>query len=113
VHDVGEIWWILIGLVVGLLAGGGAVWVFAARTGKTESVESLRKENEVFREQVNDHFIQTAELINRLTDSYKAVFDHLSEGADNLVEEKAIRERMPQVTDQEVRLKHIGAPRNR
>jgi uncharacterized protein len=110
---VAEIWWILIGLVVGLLAGGGVVWVYSTRVSKPDSVESLKQENARFREEVNDHFIQTAELINRLTDSYKAVFDHLSDGADKLVEEKAVRERMPQVTDQEVRLKHIGAPRER
>jgi len=105
-----DIGWILIGLVVGLLAGGGSVWVYSTRAGKDESVETLKKENELFREEVNEHFVQTAQLINRMTDSYKAVFDHLSAGAGKLVDEEAIRERMPQVTDQEVRLKHIGAP---
>ncbi len=108
-----DIGWILIGLVVGLLAGGGSVWVYSTRGGKDESVETLKKENAVFREEVNEHFVQTAELINRMTDSYKAVFDHLSEGAGKLVDEQAVRERMPQVTDQEVRLKHIGAPRQK
>ncbi len=108
-----DIGWILIGLVVGLLAGGGSVWVYSSRAGKDESVETLKKENAVFREEVNEHFVQTAELINRMTDSYKAVFDHLSDGAGKLVDEQAIRERMPQVTDQEVRLKHIGAPRQK
>jgi uncharacterized membrane-anchored protein YhcB (DUF1043 family) len=73
----------------------------------------MREENERFREQVNDHFVETAELINQLTDSYKKVFDHLSDGAERLVDEKVIRERMPQVSDQEIRLKRIGqiAPR--
>lgn len=106
-----EIWWVVVGLIAGLALGGAGVWFFLGRSGQGGSVESLKRENERFREEVNEHFVQTAELINRLTDSYKAVFDHLSDGAGKLVDEKAVRERMPQVTDQEVRLKHIGAPR--
>src|SRR5699024_5543721 len=40
----------------------------------------------------------------------KKVFDHLSDGADRLVDKQAVRDRMPQVGQQEVRLRHIGAP---
>jgi uncharacterized protein len=106
-------WSGIIGVVVGLLLGGTGVWLWLSRRGSDGgSVAQLKEENARFREEVNEHFVQTAELINRLTDSYKAVFDHLSDGADRLVDEEAVRERMPQVTDQEVRLKHIGAPRD-
>lgn len=102
--------WILIGLVIGLAAGAGAAWYFLAGRGSSPSAEQLKKENERIREEVNAHFVQTAELINQLTDSYKAVFDHLSDGADRLVDKEAVRERMPRVSDREVRLKHIGSP---
>lgn len=108
-----EIWWVVVGLIAGLALGGAGVWFFLGRAGQSESVNSLKRENERFREEVNEHFVQTAELINQLTDSYKAVFDHLSEGAGNLVDEEAVRERMPKVTDQEVRLKHIGSSREK
>lgn len=105
-------WSGIIGVFVGLLLGGTAVWLWISRRGGGGgSVEQLKEENARFREEVNEHFVQTAELINRLTDSYKAVFDHLSDGAERLVDKEAVRERMPQVTDREVRLKHIGAPR--
>ena len=98
--------------MVGIVLGAGAFWL-ASRKGAAPgtSMHQLKQENEKFREEVNDHFVQTAELINRLTDSYKAVFDHLSDGAGRLVEDKVIRERMPQVSGQEIRLKPIGAPR--
>lgn len=109
--DIGWIW-ILIGLVIGLAAGAGATWYFLSGRGGSPSVEQLKKENERFREEVNAHFVQTAELINQLTDSYKAVFDHLSDGADRLVDKEAVRERMPRVSDREVRLKHIGSPKD-
>jgi uncharacterized membrane-anchored protein YhcB (DUF1043 family) len=106
---VDTIWWILTGLAIGAIVGGGLVWLLVSRPEGDASVKQLKKENAKFREEVNDHFVQTAELINQLTDSYKAVFDHLSDGAGKLVEEKAVRERMPRVTGQEVRLKHIGS----
>ena len=104
------IWTGIIALIIGLLLGATGVWIWLRRHGGGDpSVAELKKENERFREEVNEHFVQTAELINQLTDSYKAVFDHLSEGADRLVDEEAVRGRMPRVSDQEVRLKHIGS----
>ena len=107
-----DIWWIVAALVIGILVGAAGFWLATRKGGAPgTSVRQLKQENEKFREEVNDHFVQTAELINRLTDSYKAVFDHLSDGAGRLVEDKVIRERMPQVSGQEVRLKPIGAPR--
>jgi len=109
---VADIWWIVAALVIGILVGAAGFWLATRKGGAPgTSVRQLKQENEKFREEVNDHFVQTAELINRLTDSYKAVFDHLSDGAGRLVEDKVIRERMPQVSGQEVRLKPIGAPR--
>lgn len=102
----------IAGVVIGLMIGATAAWLWLDRkSGGSESVADLKRENERFREEVNEHFVQTAELINQLTDSYKAVFDHLSEGAEKLVDEKTVRDRMPQVTNEEIRLKRIGAPR--
>jgi hypothetical protein len=104
--------WGIIGLIVGLAVGAGLAWALVARRTHAPSVNQLKAENERFREEVNAHFVQTAELINELTDSYKKVFDHLSDGADRLVDKEAVRERMPQVGHREVRLRHIGAPRD-
>jgi uncharacterized membrane-anchored protein YhcB (DUF1043 family) len=104
-----DMWWALGTLVLGVLLGGLVVWLLNRNAaGPGHSVKALREENERFREQVNDHFVETAELINQLTESYKKVFDHLSDGAERLVDEEVIRERMPQVSDQEIRLKRIG-----
>jgi uncharacterized protein len=103
-------WTGIIALVVGALLGATGAWLWLRQRGVGgESVEEIRQENARFREEVNEHFVQTAELINQLTDSYKAVFDHLSDGAEKLVDEEAVRERMPRVSDREVKLKHIGS----
>lgn len=104
-----DIW---MGIVVAGLIGFGlgalVMWGLSRKQSGGTSVASLKKEHEQFREQVTDHFVETAERINRLTDSYKDLFDHLSHGAETLVDDASLRERMPQVSDQEVRLKRLG-----
>ena len=103
-------WSEAIGLFLGVLLGGVGVWLWLrSRPGGGQTVSEIKKENQQFREEVNQHFVQTAELINQLTDSYKAVFDHLSDGAERLVDQKTIEERMPRVGNQEVRLKRLGS----
>ncbi|HSH27342.1 MAG TPA: DUF1043 family protein [Wenzhouxiangella sp.] len=104
---------ILTAVIIGLsggLVGVGVAWLVFARKTHEPTVAQLKAENEHFREEVNAHFVRTAQLMNELTDSYKKVFEHLSDGADRLVDEQAVRERMPQVGQQEVRLRHIGSP---
>lgn len=104
-------WAGITGVIIGILIGGTAAWIWLkSRPSGPDAVANIKRENEIFREEVNEHFIQTADLINQLTDSYKAVFDHLSEGAEKLVEPEVVRERMPQVSNEEVRLKRLGAP---
>jgi uncharacterized membrane-anchored protein YhcB (DUF1043 family) len=102
-----------MGLGLGVLIGGAlmgvVLWWRARRLEQAgRSVKALEAEHAKFRGEVNDHFVETAELINRLTDSYKAVFDHLSQGAEQLVEDRVAQSQMPKVGDGEVRLKHIG-----
>ena len=99
---------VMIAGVIGFALGALVMWAMDRKQSGGTSVASLKKEHEEFREQVTDHFVETAERINRLTDSYKDLFDHLSHGAETLVDDASLRERMPQVSDQEVRLKRLG-----
>ena len=94
-----------MGLGAGIALG---LWLGRRRVEST-SVASIQRENEQLREQVTDHFVETARLINQMTDSYKSVFDHLSESAEKLVDPATLSERLPQVSGREVRLKHLGA----
>ncbi|PKL94742.1 MAG: hypothetical protein CVV18_07980 [Gammaproteobacteria bacterium HGW-Gammaproteobacteria-8] len=107
-----EAWiWMLIGLIFGALLGGAAVWWMNGRGGDRKSVAALQQENARFKAEVTDHFVETARLINQMTDSYKAVFDHLSGGAQRLVDPKDLSERLA-VEHREVRLHRIGASRS-
>ncbi len=98
-----------IAAVIGFALGALVVWLIDRKRGGGTSVAALKQEHEQFREQVTTHFVETADLINKLTDSYKDVFDHLSKGAETLVDDKSLRDRMPRVSDQEVRLKRLGS----
>ena len=101
--------WLIVGLVVGGVIGALATWGISRARGGAVSVMQLKQENDKFRNEVTDHFVETARLINQMTDSYKQVFDHLSSGAEKLVDEKSLAERLPPVSGQEVRLSQFGA----
>lgn len=49
-----------------------------------KQLHAAQKEIADYQEKVTQHFIHTAQLVNQLTDSYKAVHEHLAEGAQEL-----------------------------
>lgn len=90
-----ELWmWI----IATAMAAAGFMWGFTfGRQGKSESsgakerakaleaeVGKLKTEFGAYREQVNDHFRTTADLVNHMTTSYKAVYEHLASGSQQL-----------------------------
>lgn len=93
---------------VGVFIGSLMTWlVFDLRENDVQNEDRVRAEGQKLREEVNQHFVTTAALVNELTDVYKELFDHLSDGAGRLVEPDAI-DRMPRVRDREVTIKRIG-----
>jgi uncharacterized membrane-anchored protein YhcB (DUF1043 family) len=100
--------WLLIGALIGLVVGGAAVFAWLRYGGGAAAGGSARRREEAYREEVADHFVKTAELVNQLTDSYKEVFDHLRDGAGQLVDEEILRERLAHRDDEKVTLRRIG-----
>ena len=49
-----------------------------------EELETAKKAQEAYEERVVRHFGETAQLVNRLTDSYRDVHSHLADGAEQL-----------------------------
>ena len=49
-------------------------------------LDEVRREAAGYKANVSKHFHRTAELVSGLTNSYKAVYDHLAGGAQNLAE---------------------------
>lgn len=47
-------------------------------------IDEVERVHQKYEEDVANHFVQTADLVNRLTESYRDVHAHLAEGAQSL-----------------------------
>lgn len=104
--------WIIVALLVGLLIGAGiAFLVMRRRYGDRESVVQLRNEFDQYRNKVTEHFVETADLVNTLTRNYKNVYDHLEDGAYELVGEDTLRKRLDAVDEAPVMIEYMGQRR--
>jgi uncharacterized membrane-anchored protein YhcB (DUF1043 family) len=74
-----------IGLVIGIAAGFffGQLDGFKRRQREElqSKLESTQKELIDYKQEVTSHFVKTSTLVNNLTESYKAVHEHLAGGA--------------------------------
>jgi len=88
--------------ILGALVVGGVAFALGRRTAgstrklrelrgalesATEEGEQVRQELQHYRTQVSDHFATTSERLHDLTVQYRAVYDHLAEGAGQLCPE--------------------------
>ena len=72
------------GLGIGLLLGQRTA-ADGQRLRETElKLDQLTRDKRAYEEEVVEHFTQTAELLNTLTDSYRNVHNHLATGAETL-----------------------------
>lgn len=78
----------------GLALGVGLAYLFVpGRKRQRQLLEELQREREAhsdYRHGVAEHFETTAELVNNLTQSYKAVYRHLAEGAHSLCADELV-----------------------
>lgn len=74
--------------VVGLLVGMGLDRLIrrdAARSRRlAQQVDQTREEYTRYQAQVNEHFMETAQLVKRMNDAYQEVNQHLARGASRL-----------------------------
>lgn len=86
--DIGTVVLMLVALCVGVAAGywWGRSSSDMAKQKETmeQQLGQMQREFENYRMQVNQHFGTTASLINNMTASYRAVFEHLVQGAQQL-----------------------------
>lgn len=105
-----ETWlWLLAALLLGVALGAAAVWIWKGRGRDEVTVSRLDRELKAYKQEVSDHFVRTAELVNELTNSYKAVYEHLEGGAYRLVGEETLRERLADVEQEPVMLEYMGS----
>jgi len=82
--------WVLGILIfaLGLVLGCICAYLFIARYGRTrrlqEELNQLKEKFTDYRDQVTQHFMRTSELVQEMTQSYRAVYEHLATGAQRL-----------------------------
>jgi uncharacterized membrane-anchored protein YhcB (DUF1043 family) len=86
-----NIW--IIGVVA--LAIGGLIGFLIGRSdgdsNEKEKLEDVKQELESYKTQVAGHFEETADLVNKMTESYRGVYQHLATGAQALCDADTAR----------------------
>jgi uncharacterized membrane-anchored protein YhcB (DUF1043 family) len=87
-------------LTVGLAAaiiGAVASYLITKRTSATQQsqkhmenqLQEMQQQQENYQHEVSEHFVETAKLLNQMTDSYRDVHKHLAKGAQLLAGDSA------------------------
>ena len=79
----------VVGVIIGYLASKKMGASLKAQALLQQQIEELQKQQQNYRSEVSDHFVETAQLFNQLTNSYRDVHNHLAEGAQKLAGESA------------------------
>ena len=94
---------VLLTFFAGLIVGSAATALLMPARRQRKQFEQERDEAlstlARHREEVDHHFLRTAELVNQMTASYRAVHDHLSEGARGLCSDQGRRLAMAKSLD--------------
>jgi uncharacterized membrane-anchored protein YhcB (DUF1043 family) len=75
-------------LLIGLALGWILTYALTVRNGRTHQLQvelhQLKDHFRDYRDQVTHHFMRTSELVQEMTQSYRAVYEHLASGAQRL-----------------------------
>ncbi len=93
--------------VIGLVVGGLFMYFATKNKSSKQSVKDVEEKLENYQQEVEGHFAKTADLIDNLTDSYKEVFEHLSESAEKLLTEEQIQNQLVNRRSREVTIKYL------
>ena len=77
----------VLGVIIGYLASKKMGASLKDQALLQQQIEELQNQQQNYRSEVSDHFAETAQLFNQLTNSYRNVHNHLAEGAQKLAGE--------------------------
>lgn len=80
---------LVVGLIVGHLSALKRAPSPQAQRKLEEHLEKMEEQQHDYQNQVTEHFSETAQLLNQLTDNYRDVHNHLAKGAQLLCGEQA------------------------
>lgn len=85
----------LIALIAGLAAGAGLAWLLLPQRRREAALQKELDDTRLalsrYREQVDSHFLRTADLVSQMNHAYREVHEQLAEGARQLCSEQGRR----------------------
>lgn len=98
-EEISVLWFVgSLAFLGGILCGALVYHLLSGsktRNGKLEGqLDEMQQEFKEYQQQVGDHFTTSAHLINKLTDAYRDVHEHMANGAENLCEDEEVRTRL-------------------
>ncbi len=95
----------LIGFALGVACGVGIGYLTLCNSRRSqllqEKCDALQREFDAYRGQVGQHFQRTSELVQKMTDSYREVYEHLATGSQALCQNPVTTPRLD-IPDQPV-----------
>lgn len=89
---------------LGLALGVTVAWLLLPASRQSRNLHDELQETKAalknYRDDVDSHFLHTAELVNSMTQSYLAVHEHLSDGARKLCSEQGRRQAVAKSLEQ-------------
>ena len=106
----------ILAFLLGTVLGCIAAWIIVGRNGRTLQLqlelEQLKERFTDYRDQVTQHFMRTSDLVQEMTQSYRAVYEHLASGAQNLcsgqIEAPTRKSNAPEALDAEDSLEALA-----
>jgi uncharacterized membrane-anchored protein YhcB (DUF1043 family) len=92
-NETGALWIIgALGVLLGIGLGSVVTYTLTRRENRNENLQAeldqLVERFAEYREQVSQHFMHTSDLVQEMTRSYRAVYEHLATGAYHLCAEQ-------------------------
>lgn len=85
----------LIVLLAGILTGAGLAWLLLPQRRREAALQKELDDTRLalnrYRDQVDSHFLRTADLVSQMNHAYRAVHEQLAEGARQLCSEQGRR----------------------
>jgi uncharacterized membrane-anchored protein YhcB (DUF1043 family) len=99
--------YVLTAGVIGLLLGMLVMYLLQKKSSPNNDAQAVQEKLDEYQQQVEGHFAKTADLIDNLTESYKEVFEHLSDSAESLLTEEQIKNQLINRKSREVTIKYL------
>jgi len=113
-EETSSMWTVgILGFLLGTALGCIVAWLVLSRNRKTQQLQTelneLREHFTDYRDQVTQHFMQTSSLVQAMTESYRAVYEHLASGARHLCDVDTGTSQLHRTKSEEIDAPHASA----